>query len=346
MRVFLTGGTGFIGQPLTRRLLDRGWDVIALVRKPDSPQARALSKMGAQCIAGDITDRESMRAGMTGVDLVVHNAAWYELGINGAAKQRMQTINVGGTENVLSLAQELGIPRTVYVSSVVALGETGQPLRDETFTRQTPCVVAYDQSKTDAHAVALEYQRRGLPLIIVLPGNVIGPNDHAVWGYFARLYINGLMPPMGWAKDCIFVHASVEDTAEGIALAAENGRAGESYFVCGDTTTMGEVMALWSTTPGHFKVRLWLPTSLAQIMFAPLEPLQRLIGIPAFISRETVRIAAINYHYSNEKAKHELGWQPKPVRELWLETMQRERELKARRRKRDLKSLMMPLVEE
>jgi nucleoside-diphosphate-sugar epimerase len=74
--------------------------------------------------------------------------------------------------------------------------------------------------------------------------------------------------------------------------------------------------------------------------------LQRLLGLTAFISRETVRSSALNYHYSNEKAKRELGWYPKPVRELWLETLQGERELKARRRKRDLKSRLMPVVEE
>jgi dihydroflavonol-4-reductase len=346
MRVFLTGGTGFIGQPLTRRLVARGWDVIALVRRPDSAEARALRNMGAHCVTGDITDRESMRAGMTGADLVVHNAGWYELGLNGDAKKRIQTINVGGTENVLGLAHELGIPRTVYVSSILAFGDSGRQRRDETFQRQAPCVTAYEQSKTDAHAVALQNQARGLPLIIACPGNVIGPNDHAAWGYFARLYVNGLMPPMGWAKDRIYVHATDEDTAEGIALAAEKGRIGETYLVCGETTTMQEVIDLWGSTPGHFRVRLWLPNKLAEIMFAPLEPLQRLLGLTAFISRETVRSSALNYHFSNEKAKRELGWNPEPVRELWLETMQRERELKAMRRQRDLTSRLRPLVEE
>ena len=77
MKVFLTGGTGFIGQPLTKSLLARGWNVVVLVRRPDSPLARALNQMGAQCVAGDVTDRESMRAGMTGADILVHNAGWY-----------------------------------------------------------------------------------------------------------------------------------------------------------------------------------------------------------------------------------------------------------------------------
>lgn len=76
MKVFLTGGTGFIGQPLAQALLARGWTVVTLVRQPDSPPAHALTKMGAQCVAGDVTDRDSLRAGMTGADLVVHNAAF------------------------------------------------------------------------------------------------------------------------------------------------------------------------------------------------------------------------------------------------------------------------------
>ena len=71
MKVFLTGGTGFIGQPLTQSLIARSWNVVALVRKSNSPQARALANMGAECVSGDVTDRESMRANMTGADLVV-----------------------------------------------------------------------------------------------------------------------------------------------------------------------------------------------------------------------------------------------------------------------------------
>src|SRR5215216_2186067 len=104
MKVFLTGGTGFIGQPLTKALLARGWDVIVLVRKLDSPEARALTRMGAQCVRGDVIDRESMRFGMTGADVVIHNAGWFELGIPNGAQSIMHSINVTGTDNVLSLA--------------------------------------------------------------------------------------------------------------------------------------------------------------------------------------------------------------------------------------------------
>ena len=138
MKVFLTGGTGFIGQHLTKALLAQAWEVTALVRKPDSPQAQTLAKMGARCMQGDVTDKESMRAGMTGKDIVIHNAAWYEVGIRPKDHQLMHAINVTGTDNVLSLAQELGIPRTVFVSSTTYYGDTGSEIRSETFQRQAP----------------------------------------------------------------------------------------------------------------------------------------------------------------------------------------------------------------
>lgn len=346
MKVFLTGGTGFIGQPLTQRLLARGWEVIALVRKPDSAPARALNKLGARCVAGDITDRESMRAGMTGADLVVHNAGWYEIGLTAEAGRRMRVVNVDGTEAVLGLAHELGVPRVVYVSSVVALGDTGRQQRNETYMYSGTRLTVYEQTKTDAHRVALRYQHNGLPLMIVCPSQVVGPNDHSVWGYFARLYVNGLLPPMGWAQKTIYSHVGVIDVAEGISLAAEKGRVGETYLLCGEPASMQAVMGLWSSAPGRFKTRLWLPTPLMTLMLAPMGPVLRLMGLPAFMSREVTRGAVTNFDYSNEKAKRELGWNPEPVRDVWLKTLLGESELKAKRRKRDLISRLKPLDEE
>jgi len=94
---------------------------------------------------------------------------------------------------------------------------------------------------------------------------------------------------------------------------------------------MQEVMSVWESTPGRFRFRLWAPTSLAKALFWPLEPLQRWIGLPAFISRESVASTGISYHYSSEKAKRELGWSPRSARQAWLETLEAERKLKARR---------------
>jgi dihydroflavonol-4-reductase len=343
MKVFLTGGTGFIGQPLAKSLHIRGWSITALVRKPDSLRAQALKKMGAQLAPGDVTDRESMRAAISGADIVIHNAGVYEYGMDNAGKQRMRAVNVDGTENVLGLAHELNIPRTIYVSSLQAFGETGRQLRDETFTRQFPCRTTYEQSKTDAHNVALLYQQRGLPLIIVCPHQVIGANDQSGFGYLLRLFVNRILPPISVSPNSISSCIEVHDLAEGIALAAEKGRISETYFFCGEVRSFREIFSLWSKKPGAYSPRIWLPTGLAAVLFAPLEPLQRALGLPAVFSRESVRAAATNWNYSSEKAKHNLGWTHCSAEEMWSAAIDGEIHLLSKRKNQNLLQRLKPL---
>lgn len=342
MRVFLTGGTGFIGQPLAAVLIARGWEVIALVRNPNSSQARALNRMVAQCVQGDVTNRQSMREGMMGSDIVIHNAGWYEYGVSRDGKKLMHTVNVQGTENVLSLAQELSIPRAVYVSSTLAFGETGPKIRDETFKRQAPFRSYYEQTKAEANTIAKQHQQQGFPLIIVCPNGVVGPNDHSPFGYFLRLYLNKLLPPFAWAPDMIVSLVHVDDLAEGIALAAVKGQPGETYIFAGDSITRREMVALWATKPGACKIRFWLPMGLTGLLFAPLEPLQRKVGLPAFISRETV-LASRSTNYSSEKAIRQLGWTHRSAEEMWIDIIEQELKLLETRQKRDLVSRLKPV---
>jgi dihydroflavonol-4-reductase len=342
MKVFLTGGTGFIGHPLTQSLLARGWNVVALARETNSASARALAMMGAQLVAGDVTDRESMRAAMIGADIVVHNAGWYEIGVTGSRRKLMHVINVTGTENVLGLALELKIPRSVYVSSTMYYGETGPEACDESYQRQKPSNSYYEQTKAEAHQVALQYQQRGLPLVIVCPNGVAGPNDHAVPGYFLRMYLNHLMTPFAWGPDIIQSLVHVNDVGEGIALAAEKGRPGETYLLAGEPVCRREMIRIWMTRPGGFKVRFYIPGWLAKLMFAPMEPLQRLLGLPAAVSRETVS-ASVHMNYSGAKAQRELGWTYRPAKEMWLEIIDEELKLLAGRKKRDLLSRLKPV---
>ena len=343
MKVFLTGGTGFIGQPLTKVLLTRGWSVTALVRKPNTPQSQGLGKIGAQLSTGDVTERESMRTAMNGANIVVHNAGHYEYGVDQASKQRMHAINVTGTDNVLGLAHELGIPRTVYVSTVQAFGETGPQSRDETFKRQAPCRTTYEQSKTDAHRIALQHQENGLPLVIVCPHGVISANDHSTWGYFLRLYVNHIMPPTCWSPNAIHAPVYIDDLVEGIALAAEKGRIGETYFLSGEAQSIREHLNYWTKRPGAFKPLIWLPPGLAALCFAPLEPLHRMLGLPAFLSRETVAGASTNWYYSNDKAKRELGWTHCPAEAMWIATIDGELGLLSKRKGQNLVQRLRPL---
>jgi dihydroflavonol-4-reductase len=343
MKVFLTGGTGFIGQPLTKALLSRGWNVTALVRRPEGPEAQALTRLGAVCVAGDVTDRESMRAGMSGADIVIHNAGWYEMGVSIRARSLMHAINVTGTDNVLGLAQEMGIPRSVYISSVAYFGIADTQDRDETARRQAPPSSYYEQSKSEAHEVAQQYQQRGLPLTIICPAHVVGANDHSPYGYFQRLYVNRMMPPFAWGPDAVHSPVHVAELAQGILLAAEKGRLGETYILSGESTRIRQLFQIWAAHPGGFRVGFFLPIRLAALMFAPLEPVQRWLGLPAFISRETVWGSNGSYSFSSAKAQRELGWTHSPAREIWPSIFDEERQLLAARKKRDLLSRLKPV---
>lgn len=223
------------------------------------------------------------------------------------------------------------------------LADSGPQIRDETFERQSLYRSSYEQTKTEAHAIARRYQERGFPLIIACPNGVIGPNDHSSFGYFLRLYLNRMLPPMAWSPETMFSLVHLDDLAEGLALAAEKGRTGETYFFAGESRSFREHLGYWAMKPGAFKVRFWMPAGLMAALFCPLEPLQRMAGLPAFMSRETVRGGATNFHYSCAKAKRELGWTHRPAREMWFNTIEGELELLQKRKKRTLASLLNPI---
>ena len=164
---------------------------------------------GVKIAKGDVTEKESIREGMAGADIVYHNAGWYEVGVSKSAQQKMQAINVEGTKNVLSLAKELGIKRVVYTSTCAAIGDTGGIIVDETFKRVAPCKTYYEQSKTEAHEIALQYPN----VIVACPEQVIGVGDHSPFGWYAWLYVRNLLPPIIWAPEGCFTFVDVDDVA-------------------------------------------------------------------------------------------------------------------------------------
>jgi nucleoside-diphosphate-sugar epimerase len=225
---------------------------------------------------------------------------------------------------------------------VIAFGDTGPVARDESFEREARCRTHYERTKTEAHEIARGYQRRGLPLVIVCPHAVIGPNDHSPWGYFLRLYM--AMPYLfGWSQDRIHCPVDLRDAVSGLVLAAEKGRTGETYILAGEPKTRRQHIAYWTARTGASAIRVWVPGWLATALFALPEALERAAALPAFISRETARGGAAQLNFSSEKAKRELGWTHRSAREMWFDTVDRERELLAKRRRRGLVSRLQPV---
>lgn len=323
-RVFITGGTGFIGRHVTRRALARGWDVALLVRRADSPRAQRMAAEGARLILGDVTDRNAFRTALevASPDLLLHIAGWYELGIPRRARRRMWAVNVEATEIVLSLAAEAGVRRTVYTSSTVALGDTGGSTADESFARRAQPLSYYERTKTEGHAIAVRHQSAGEPVVIVCPAQVIGPEDHSAFGIMARLYARRRLPPLGWAPESIFTFAHVEDVAEAMLRAAEHGLDGETYFVAGTQLTNRQMAAVWGESCGRSRRFVWLPRTLAMLQASLAAPLLRLAGQPAFLSPEVVRSSFVTFAYSSERATQDLGAAFRPAEQAWREALQ------------------------
>ena len=147
MRYFLTGATGFIGGRVARQLREAGHEVVAVVRDP--AKAGSLAAQGVVLAQGDVTDKESMRGAMTGVDGVFHIAGWYKIGARD--KRDGTLINIDGTRNVLELMRELRIPKGVYTSTVAVFSDTHGRMPDESYRYNGPHITEYDRTKWVAH---------------------------------------------------------------------------------------------------------------------------------------------------------------------------------------------------
>jgi len=317
MKAFVTGGTGFIGSHVVRKLTERGYEVHALARSDRT--AAALEAAGARAARGDITDAASMREGMRGSDVVFHMAAWYKIGSRDW--KQAEAINVGGSRNVLGLAHELGVPKIVYTSTVGVFGDTKGQTVDESYVCHEPFFTEYERTKWAAHyEVALPLTEEGAPVIIVMPGGVYGPGDASVIGHVMQRFCRGRLPFLP-GPETTFTYAHVEDIAEGHILAAEKGRIGESYVLAGPAVPFDELIDLWAEITGRRAPAVRIPGRLLR-PFAPLiGAIGSVIPLPMMFSEDATRALGATYMARADKAREELGWQTRPLREGMRETL-------------------------
>lgn len=316
-KAFVTGGSGFIGQHVIRKLVQRGYDVYALARSPQSGDI--VHRLGANVVRGDITDVDSMRTAMAGSEVVFHIAAWYKIGADDWMKA--EAINVGGTRKVLRLAHELGIPKIIYTSTVAVFGDTKGELVDEAYYQGAPFLSEYDRTKWLAHyKVALPLIEKGAPITIVMPGGVYGPGDTSSIADMMRLFYRGLPVLPGY--DFTLTYAHVEDVAEGHILAAEKGRAGESYILAGPAIPLGEMMDFWAHLTGRPKPAVRLPSQFIRPFASVAGAVGMAVTLPSTFSQEALQIVGATYMARSDKARRELGWQTRPLQTGMLETFE------------------------
>jgi nucleoside-diphosphate-sugar epimerase len=319
MKYFVTGATGFVGGVLAKKLREAGHEVNASVRSPE--KAKKLQALGVKLFKGDVTDKESMREAMTGVDGVYHVAGWYKVGTKD--KSGGVQVNINGTRNVLELMQELKIPKGVYTSTLAINSDTKGVLADETYHFTGEHISEYDRTKAEAHKLADEFIKQGLPLVIVQPGLIYGPGDTSTVRVNLLDLLRGRLPAL--PSQTAYCWAHVDDTVTGHILAMEKGKVGESYIICGEPYSAADAFALAAKTAGK-STPITVPYQMMKTISVLIRPLDALM--PETYTSEGLRvIGGVTYIGDNSKAKRELGYDPRPLSEGWVETVKYEMKL-------------------
>jgi dihydroflavonol-4-reductase len=312
MRIFVTGGTGFIGGAVVRLLVEAGHEVKALVRP--GADTRQFESLTVEQVSGDLRDYESLRRGMAGCGWVFHVAALYSFW--GYGWKDFYETNVEGTRHVLEAARAEGAERIVYTSSIATLGINldGSPANEETPSSLADRIGLYQRSKFLAEEVARDFARRGLPVVIVNPSTPVGIGDHkpTPTGQIIVDFLKGRM--FGYVDTGLNI-VDVEDVAAGHLLAAERGQVGRRYILGGENLTLKQILDLLAEVSGKRRVRLRIPHWAAHcwahvdVTLAKLNPRR----IPA-ATPDKVRLSRRYEFFDPGRAVRELGFPQTPAR--------------------------------
>jgi len=315
-RVFLTGGSGFIGGALAARLLERGDEVVALARSDGA--ADAVAERGADVARGHVLDEEAVAAGMSGCELAYHVA-----GINSHCPpdpEWLLRVNVEGAETAVRAAARAGVGRVVYTSSAAAVGEAAGTVGNEGSPHRGSYLSVYDRSKHEGEQAAFAAARRaGIELIAVNPSSVQGPGRSDGNGKIVIDYLNGRL------RAFVDTHISIvdiDDCTTGHVLAAERGRPGERYVLNGATITSGEALDMLSDLSGvQERVRM-LPHGLARAVAAIAEGAFRARRRTSPICPARIRTLLHGHQYDGSRATRELGLAYTPVASTFRRTIE------------------------
>jgi nucleoside-diphosphate-sugar epimerase len=318
VRYAITGATGFVGGALAGLLRDGGHDVVALVRDP--ARASRLAERGASLVPGDLDDPAGLDKLCAGADGLFHVAGWYRLGSR--RPHEGWRINVDGTGNVLAAVIRVGVPRTVYTSTLAVNSDTRGAVVDESYAFHGRHISTYDETKARAHDTVARAAAEGAPVVTVMPGLVYGPGDTSQSGALLRRVIEGKRPmvPAG-GRVC---WGYVEDVAHGHLLAMEHGVPGEAYMLAGEQASLAEALVLAAEIAGS-RGPLVVPAAVIRTSARVAAAVERVATLPAEYASETLRASLATYLGSPAKAERDLGWTCRPLRAGLVELVRHTR---------------------
>jgi dihydroflavonol-4-reductase len=314
-RVFLTGGSGFLGGALLAALLERGDDVRALAR---SDSAVAALPDAATIVRGHTLDEAAMVDGMRGCDIVFHVA-----GMNTMCPEdpvEMIHVNVRGAEAAVRAAARAGVKRLVLTSSAASLGEEHGTIGNEDSPHRGWYLSVYERSKHEGEVAALAAgERDGIEVVSVNPSSVQGPGRAGGTGRIMIAYLNGTLRA--------FVHTNISivdirDTVRGHLLAAEKGEPGRRYVINGAVLKSSQALEIVSGMTGVVEKPRFLPPALAKGAAAAVEAGFRTARKHPPVCRAMVRTMLHGHRYDGSRATRELGLTYTPVEDTFARTIE------------------------
>ncbi len=313
MKAFVTGATGFIGSHVARQLAEQGAKLRLLVRR--GSRRENIAGLNAELVEGDLTDAASLRRGMEGCDAVFHLAADYRMWI--PDPRPMYAANVEGTVNIIKAAQQAGVRRTVYCSSVATMGFGYEPkaVDEETPVHEAAMVGHYKRSKFLAEQEAIKLARAGAEVVIVNPSAPIGEQDikpTPTGEIVVRFLKKGFPAYMETGLNIV----DVRDTARGHLLAFEQGRRGERYILGGDNMTLKQALDTLAEITGLLAPKMKVAHGVA-MAFATMDEFftGKLLRRTPGSTRDEIRMGRKYMWVSSAKAERELGYTHGPARE-------------------------------
>lgn len=307
MKILVTGGTGFTGKALVRRLLDDGHTVVALDYK-EGLKTQEIRDWGAEVVIGSVTDPEVVRSAMEGVRVVQHLAAAFrEMNV---PESHYDEVNIHGTRNVLEAAEAAGVEKIVYCSTCGVHGNIDQPPGDENAPIQPADY--YQRTKYDAEPIVLEYNARGLKASILRPAAIYGPGDPERFQMIFKRVNRGVFPMFG-SGDTLYHPLYIDNLVDALVLAMDPAKGnGEAYLIADEEYVRIEDLVLRAANALGVEVKIphypvWPVVMAGHVCETICKP----FGIAPPIFPRRVDWYRQNRAFTIDKARRDLGYEPR-----------------------------------
>lgn len=310
-KVLVTGGTGFIGTHLVKKLHELNYQLRLLVRETsDISSFKEFENI--EYFIGDITDLASIKKATEDIDVIFHLAAY--TGIWAKDRSIYDKINVDGTTNICKVALDKDI-RVLYVSSFTALGPTPEEPVDETYEKGDEFYLEYERTKYEAKKVVQEQFEKGLNGVIFYPGIVYGPGDFNIFGEMLYDIVRGKFmgcPGKGESMACF---SYVDDIVDAMITVLEDESINhEDYILGGENIEFVDYLNMIANIAGEKEPRHF-PMVFAKMYGWFCELGAKITGNMPYITRDTLKSFDLHRSYSSEKAQKELDYKITPLKE-------------------------------